>query len=59
MYVRAEITNMSRPIGREIGNKNEVLEAIRTLQGNGPSDFKPSSCDLAILACSIMVAHDE
>ncbi len=31
--VRAEITNMSRPIGREIGNKNEVLEAIRTLQG--------------------------
>lgn len=26
--VRAEITNMSRPIGREIGNKNEVLEAI-------------------------------
>lgn len=37
--VRAEITNMSRPIGRQIGNKNEVLEAIETLKGNGPEDF--------------------
>ncbi|WP_027120633.1 pyrimidine-nucleoside phosphorylase [Mycoplasmopsis lipofaciens] len=37
--VRAEITNMNRPIGKEIGNKNEVLEAIRTLQGKGPKDF--------------------
>ncbi|VEU69943.1 Pyrimidine-nucleoside phosphorylase [Mycoplasmopsis californica] len=37
--VRAEITNMSRPIGKEIGNKNEVLEAIRTLKGEGPKDF--------------------
>nr|WP_318033244.1 thymidine phosphorylase [Mycoplasmopsis cynos] len=37
--VRAEITNMSRPIGKEIGNKNEVLEAIKTLKGQGPKDF--------------------
>lgn len=45
--VRAEITNMSRPIGREIGNKNEVLEAIWTLKGMAPDDFKElvySSC---------------
>ncbi|VDR42391.1 Pyrimidine-nucleoside phosphorylase [Mycoplasmopsis caviae] len=45
--VRAEITNMNQPIGCEIGNKNEVLEAIRTLQGNGPEDFNElvySSC---------------
>lgn len=45
--VRAEITNMNRPLGREIGNKNEVLEAIKTLKGKGPSDFNEliySSC---------------
>ncbi|MGY5139450.1 thymidine phosphorylase [Mycoplasmopsis gallinarum] len=45
--VRAEITNMDRPIGKEIGNKNEVLEAIWTLEGKGPADFNElvySSC---------------
>lgn len=45
--VRAEITNMSQPIGKEIGNKNEVLEAIATLKGEGPADFTElvySSC---------------
>lgn len=38
--VRAEITNMSQPLGRAIGNKNEVLEAVYTLQGNAPKDFQ-------------------
>lgn len=33
--VRAEITNMEQPLGRMIGNKNEVLEAIESLKGNG------------------------
>ncbi|UUM20004.1 MULTISPECIES: pyrimidine-nucleoside phosphorylase [unclassified Mycoplasma] len=54
--VRAEITNMSRPIGCEIGNKNEVLEAIRTLQGNGPSDFVElvySSCTTILLQSKV------
>ena len=37
--VRAEITSMNRPLGKAIGNKNEILEAVETLQGNGPKDF--------------------
>ncbi|WP_036451683.1 pyrimidine-nucleoside phosphorylase [Mycoplasma buteonis] len=60
--VRAEITNMSRPIGREIGNKNEVLEAIATLKGQGPSDFNElvfSSCATILEQAKIATSHDE
>ena len=37
--VKVEITNMSKPLGRAIGNKNEILEAIDMLKGKGPEDF--------------------
>ncbi|VEU74488.1 Pyrimidine-nucleoside phosphorylase [Mycoplasmopsis citelli] len=60
--VRAEITNMSRPIGRQIGNKNEVLEAILTLQGQGPEDFKElvySSCSTILEQAKIASSHSE
>ncbi|WP_322908234.1 pyrimidine-nucleoside phosphorylase [Mycoplasmopsis felis] len=60
--VRAEITNMNRPIGCEIGNKNEVLEAIRTLQGKGPKDFNElvySSCATILEQAKIVKNHNE
>ncbi|MFV8468586.1 pyrimidine-nucleoside phosphorylase [Mycoplasma sp. VS42A] len=60
--VRAEITNMSRPIGREIGNKNEVLEAMWTLQGKGPQDFNElvySSCATILEQAKIASNHEE
>lgn len=38
--IAVEITNMEQPLGKTIGNKIEVLEAIETLKGNGPKDFK-------------------
>lgn len=60
--VRAEITNMSRPIGCEIGNKNEILEAIRTLEGKGPKDFNElvySSCATMFIQAKIVKTYDE
>jgi len=43
----AVITRMEAPLGREVGNANEVIESIETLKGEGPEDLEQLSVLLA------------
>lgn len=43
----ALITDMNMPLGNAIGNSLEVIEAIKTLNGNGPSDLTELSVALS------------
>src|SRR5262249_20739250 len=38
--VTAVLTDMSQPIGRAVGNANEVQESIDVLRGGGPADTR-------------------
>lgn len=43
----ALITNMDIPLGNQIGNSLEVIEAVNTLKGHGPADFTEVCLNLA------------
>jgi len=47
--VRTEalLTSMEAPLGRAVGNANEIAECIDTLKGRGPQDIESLSVELA------------
>ena len=59
--VAAVITNMDRPLGNNIGNSLEVIEAIQVLQNNGAEDLKEVCLALAseIVSLSRKISIDE
>ena len=53
----ALITDMDRPLGFAVGNAIEVREAVRTLQGHGPSDLTALSKRI-VSTLLVMGGHD-
>lgn len=45
------ISNMNQPLGKAIGNTLEVIEAIKTLKGDGPEDL----LELCLKSASLML----
>jgi pyrimidine-nucleoside phosphorylase len=45
--VVALITDMSQPLGRNVGNALEVVECLEVLEGGGPADLRELSVELA------------
>ena len=44
---RARITDMNQPLGRMVGNANEINESVAVLTGGGPDDVRSLTLDLA------------
>ena len=56
--VSAFITDMNTPLGNAIGNSLEVIEAIETLQGNGPEDFTALVTEVSAKMISMSLKKD-
>lgn len=57
--VVAVITNMDEPLGNAIGNALEIKEAVDTLKGKGPEDFRNVCIELATQMIYLATHRDE
>lgn len=57
--VTAVITNMDIPLGNSVGNSLEVIEAIKTLKGEGESDLTDVCLTLAARMLCMVTGEDE
>jgi pyrimidine-nucleoside phosphorylase len=49
------LTDMDQPLGAAVGNSLEVLEALETVRGHGPADFR----ELVLDACGKLLAFSD
>ncbi|MGD8603296.1 MAG: thymidine phosphorylase [Anaerolineales bacterium] len=57
--IRALITDMNQPLGQAVGNALEVKEAVETLQGGGPDDFREHCLMISASLLTISGVFDE
>ncbi len=57
--VSALITDMNEPLGYAVGNSIEVMEALDTLNGKGPEDFRELCVELAVRMLQITELEKE
>lgn len=55
----AVITNMNQPLGYEVGNANEIIEAIKVLKGEGAEDETTVAITIASYMCILGGAFDD
>lgn len=53
----AVITDMSQPLGKAIGNRLEITEALEIMQGKGREDITDFICELAEILLTLALAQ--